>query len=163
MSGPSSGSFQWGDVPRDHDSAERKAEEGGPRWGGRGRGRVGPCMDLMLLFWFHWGILREISDLRFLMWFWTLRTDCGRGCEWKEMIQLEMGLATAVEMGRAELLMISGGGAGRTSGWRARGHRQGQLSGRRIWGQKQGRNQDFCSDPISDLCRDPRDMGQRAM
>ena len=45
------------------------------------------------------------------------------------MVQLEMGLATAVEMGRAELLMISGGGAGRTSGWRARGHRQGQLSG----------------------------------
>ena len=79
------------------------------------------------------------------------------------MVQLEMGLATAVEMGRAELLMISGGGAGRTSGWRARGHRQGQLSGWRIWGQKQGRNQDFCSDPISDLCRDPRDMGQRAM
>lgn len=49
------------------------------------------------------------------MWLWTLRTDYGRGCEWKEMVQLEIGLAMAVEMGRAELLLISGGRAGRTS------------------------------------------------
>lgn len=24
---------QWGNIPGDHDSAERRAEEGGPRWG----------------------------------------------------------------------------------------------------------------------------------
>lgn len=54
------------------------------------------------MFWFHWEILRELSDLRFLSEGTCgsgLRTDCGRGCEWKEMVQLEMGLAMAVEMG----------------------------------------------------------------
>lgn len=62
-------------------------------------------MDPMLLFWFHWEVLREISDLRFLSEGHVAldsRTDYGRGCEWKEMVQLEIGLAMAVEMGRAE-------------------------------------------------------------
>ena len=65
---------QWGNIPGDHDSAERRAEEGGPRWGERGRETAGPCMDPMLLFWFHWEVLREISDLRVLS-----EGTCGSG------------------------------------------------------------------------------------
>ena len=58
---------QWGNIPGDYDSAERKAEEGRPRWDERGTETAGQCMDLILLFWFHLEILREIRDLRFLL------------------------------------------------------------------------------------------------
>lgn len=73
------------------------------------------------------------------------------------MVQLEIGLAMAVEMGRAELLLISGGRLGGLldGGQLAIGRAVEQAEDR---GQKQGRNQGLCSDPISDLSRDPRDM-----
>lgn len=75
MQGPSSGVCgPVGEHPWEPRLSREEGRRGGPRWGERGRETAGPCMDPMLLFWFHWEVLREISDLRFLS-----EGTCGSG------------------------------------------------------------------------------------